>query len=189
MINFQGIWRVKECVKIPAYALLRTGTRVIRGKISRSVVIFLLALLSTFPSMAQDDLVITNCPEGYQTAPARHVLKVTDEMPSWPGCEKIEFPAYREDCTYKEVERFVKENLVYPENAREMGLEGEVWIRFIVEENGCLSNISISKTLGGHTGWAAQKLVRSMPYWNPGYKTGYFFPVQVSIPIVFELNK
>ena len=154
-----------------------------------SIIILILTLLLTLPSFAQDDLELSNCPEGYELAPARHVIKVTDEMPSWPGCEKVEFLAYREDCTYKEVAKFVNENLVIPESAKEMGLEGEVWIRFVVQENGCMSNISISKTLGGHTGWTAQKLVRSMPYWNPGYKTGYFFPVQVSIPILFELNK
>ena len=155
----------------------------------RSTIILILTLLLTLPSFAQDDLELSNCPEGYELAPARHVIKVTDEMPSWPGCEKVEFLAYRADCTYEEVAKFVNENLVIPESAKEMGLEGEVWIRFVVQENGCMSNISISKTLGGHTGWTAQKLVRSMPYWNPGYKTGYFFPVQVSIPILFELNK
>jgi len=153
------------------------------------LIVVLLATVLSVPSIAQDDLVLTNCPEGYVNAPSRHILKLTDEMPSWPGCEKIEFPAYREECTTKEVAKYVKENLVYPESAIEMGLEGEVWIKFVVEENGCLSNISISKTLGGHTGWEAQKLVRGMPYWNPGRKTGYFFPIQVSIPIVFELNK
>ncbi len=148
-----------------------------------------LAIMMRLSSVAQDDLVLSNCPEGYELSPERHILKVTDEMPSWRGCETVEFLAYREDCSNKEVARFVRENLVYPENAREMGLEGEVWIRFVVQENGCLSDISISKTLGGHTGWVAQKLVRSMPYWNPGYKTGFYFPVQVSIPIIFELNK
>jgi TonB family protein len=158
------------------------------AKIIHTTFILILSILLTIPSLAQNDLELTNCPDGYELAPAGYVIKVTDEMPSWPGCEKVEFLAYREDCTYKEVAKYVKENLVYPESAKEMGLEGEVWIRFVVQENGCLSNISISKTLGGHTGWTAQKLVRGMPYWNPGYKTGYFFPVQVSIPILFELN-
>jgi protein TonB len=140
-------------------------------------------------SVAQDDMVLTNCPEGYELAPERHVLKLTVEIPSWPGCERVEFSAYREECTTKEVAKYVRQHLVYPDNAKEMGLEGEVWINFVVQENGCLSDITISKTLGGHTGWEAQKLVRGMPYWNPGRKTGYFFPIQVSIPILFELNK
>lgn len=176
MINFQGKYATGESVKI-------------RGIKLPSATILVLAFLLSLPALAQADLELTNCPEGYALAPARHVLTVTDEMPSWRGCEKVEFMAYREECTNKEVAKFVKENLVYPENAKEMGLEGEVWIRFVVQENGCLSNILISKTLGGHTGWVAQKLVRSMPYWNPGRKTGFFFPVEVSIPIVFELNK
>ena len=169
--------------------LAQLGTTVVILVLWGTKTIARVAVLLINPSFAQDNLEISNCPDDFELAPAGHVIKVTDEMPSWPGCEKVEFLAYREDCTYAEVEKFVKKNLVYPENAKEMGLEGEVWIRFVVQQNGCLSNISISKTLGGHTGWTAQKLVRSMPYWNPGYKTGFFFPVEVSIPILFALNK
>jgi len=190
MINIQGETYAREFVKnriIPAFVCDYGRASATRKPLH--TILCLLALLIAMPLIAQDDLELTNCPEGYELAPARHVITVTDEMPSWPGCELVEFLAYREECTYKEVAKFVNQNLVYPESAKEMGLEGEVWIRFVVQANGCLSNISISKTLGGHTGWTAQKLVRSMPYWNPGYKTGYFIPVEVSIPVIFELNK
>ena len=134
----------------------------------------------------QDDFVLTNCPEGYQPHPDKEVLTFADMMPSWKGCEKFDFPAKREECTAKEVEKYVKENLVYPERADQMYLEGQVFIKFVVEENGCLSNIAISRTLGGHTGWEAQKLVRGMPYWNPGMDKGSIARVEMHIPVTFE---
>lgn len=136
----------------------------------------------------QDDLVLSNCPEGFIPNRERDVVKLTENMPSWIGCEIHDWPATREDCTRDSVAAFVKKNLVYPQDAIDMGLEGQVWIKFIVEDNGCLSNIAISRTLGGHTGWESQKLVRSMPKWNPATEDGRFLPVQLSIPITYKLS-
>lgn len=150
---------------------------------------FSLAFFVSGITSAQGEMVLTNCPEDYQPHPEKSVLRYADMMPSWRGCERIEFPAKREKCTSKEVEKYAKENLVYPERAKSMYLEGDVWIKFVVEENGCLSNISISRTLGGHTGWEAQKLVRGMPYWNPGMDKGSYARVEMSIPIHFEYRE
>lgn len=136
---------------------------------------------------AQDDLVLTNCPPEYTVDESRDILKLADQMPSWRGCEVEDFLPKREKCTAERVAEYVKENLVYPDRAKEMYLEGEVWIKFIVEQNGCLSNIAISRTLGGHTGWEAQKLVRGMPPWNSGVHKGGYAAVEVHIPIKFEL--
>ena len=86
---------------------LKTG--VDRDAQVRSTIIICLATFMFFPTLAQDELELTNCPEGYELAMDRHVIKVTDEMPSWPGCEKIEFPAYREECTNKAIEIFEKQ--------------------------------------------------------------------------------
>ena len=144
--------------------------------------------LATVTVVAQDDLVLTNCPDDFIPNRARDVVKLSENMPSWIGCESIDWAATREDCTRDSVIAFVQRNLVYPERAVEMGLEGQVWIKFIVEDNGCLSNIAISRTLGGHTGWEAQKLVRRMPPWNPATREGLFEPVEVHIPITFKLQ-
>lgn len=138
---------------------------------------------------AQDDFVLTNCADDYELAPERYTVKLTDVMPAWKGCETIEYGANREKCTGEKMAEYIKDNVVYPERAKDMYLEGIVWIHCVVQENGCLSDIRISESLGGHTGWEAQKVVRGMPAWIPGFKTGFYVPVEVTIPVKFEMPK
>ena len=154
----------------------------------RTWLLLLALILGSGAINSQDDLVLTNCPDDFNPDPDREIHRLVEHMPSWKGCETIDFPAKRDDCTAEKVGEFIAENLVYPERAQEMELEGEVWIKFVVETNGCLSNIAISRTLGGHTGWEAQKLVRSMPWWVPGKHKGAFASVEVHIPIEFKLQ-
>lgn len=157
-------------------------------RVGTFVTALILIFVLTESTIAQDDLVLSNCPEGYVPNREREVVKLAENMPSWIGCEVHDWPATREDCTRDSVIAFVQKNLVYPKNAVDMGLEGQVWIKCIVEDNGCLSNIAISRTLGGHTGWEAQKLVRSMPLWNPATIDGKYLPVELHIPITYKLR-
>ncbi len=84
------------------------------------VLISLVAGVSSVVS-AQDDLVLSNCPEGFVPNRERNVVKLAENMPSWIGCEVHDWPATREECTRDSVMAFVQKNLVYPSQAKEMG--------------------------------------------------------------------
>lgn len=97
------------------------------------------------------------------------------KMPSFPGgdAERI---------------RFLKENIRYPATAREIKIEGTVALRFIVQEDGSITNIEVLKDPGGGLGKEAIRVVRNMPKWTPGEANGHPVKVKFTMPIRFRLE-
>jgi len=83
--------------------------------------------------------------------------------------------------------RFIKENIEYPENARKQRLEGTVFVRFIVETDGSISQPVILKGLGQDCDEQALKLVSNMPRWQPGMKNGDVVPTYKELGIMFKM--
>ncbi|BDD11569.1 protein TonB (plasmid) [Fulvitalea axinellae] len=84
--------------------------------------------------------------------------------------------------------KFVKKNLKYPSQARRMGTEGKVYIQFVVERDGSLTNIKVMKPIGGGCDEEAIRVLKSSPRWNPGKQRGRPVRVRRVIPIVFKLS-
>jgi TonB family protein len=90
--------------------------------------------------------------------------------------------------------QFLGQNAGYPEAAREAGFEGTVFIRFVVETDGSISNIQVLKdqTPGGGLKDAALNAVRAMnnmgKKWNPGMQSGKPVRVRVVVPVKFKLG-
>ena len=82
-------------------------------------IILLLSLFIVTGLSAQDEMLLSNCPEDFVVEGEREVFRLAELMPSWVGCETIDFPAKRDDCTAEYVGAFIDENLVYPEEAKE----------------------------------------------------------------------
>jgi TonB family protein len=76
----------------------------------------------------------------------------------------------------------------YPEAAQNMGIEGVVFIQFIVEKDGSLSNIQPVKGIGGGCDELAVKAVESVDKWKPGMQNGQVVRSQRVIPIRFTLK-
>ena len=83
---------------------------------------------------------------------------------------------------------FLRENLVYPEEAREKGIEGRVIVRFFVEENGNLSDIEAVKGIGGGCDEEAVRVIKMMPKWKAGTVEGKATRFPMTIPMVFKLE-
>jgi TonB family protein len=90
--------------------------------------------------------------------------------------------------------QFLAQNAGYPEAARDAGFEGTVFIRFVVETDGSISNIEALKdqTPGGGLKDASLNAVRAMNYmekkWNPGMQKGKPVRVRVVVPVKFKLD-
>jgi len=69
---------------------------------------------------------------------------------------------------YGAMRRFIAENLVYPEQAIKDTVEGVVYIQFVVEKDGSLSNFSVIRGIGEACDQEAIRIIRMMPKWNPG---------------------
>lgn len=95
-------------------------------------------------------------------------------------------PMFPEDID--SLDKFIEENLVYPIEAIEKGIQGKVYVTFVVEKDGSLSNIEILKDIGYCCGEAAVDLVKKMPKWIPAEYKGEKIRKQFNLPITFSLK-
>jgi protein TonB len=71
--------------------------------------------------------------------------------------------------------------------ARESGIQGTVYVTFVVEKGGNVSDVKILRGIGGGCDEEAIRVIRAMPRWNPGKQRGKSVRVQFNMPIKFTL--
>ncbi len=105
------------------------------------------------------------------------VFMIVEEMPSYPGGEI-------------EMQKFLKTNIKYPAKAQDAGIQGTVYINFIVEKDGMLSNIKVVRGISGSPEFTdeAIRVVRLMPKWKAGKQNNTTVKVSYTLPIKFSLN-
>ncbi len=87
-----------------------------------------------------------------------------------------------------EMYAFIKKNLNYPAVDQEMGNQGRVTIRFVVNKNGEISNVQLVKGVSPGCDKEAMRVIKSMPKWIPGRQNGEPVNVYFIIPVVFRLG-
>lgn len=97
-----------------------------------------------------------------------------DEYPSFIGGEE-------------ERMKFLKENTVYPQLAKQNGIEGTVYLNFVVDENGNISNVNVLRGIGSGCDEEAIRVMKMMPAWNPGKTNGHKVKVSFMMPFKFKL--
>ena len=80
------------------------------------------------------------------------------------------------------------DNVKYPKEAREKGIQGRVFITFIVEKDGSLTNFKVVRGIGHGCDEEAIRVAKMMPNWEPGKQRGKEVRVQFNLPIKFVLN-
>ena len=88
---------------------------------------------------------------------------------------------------FKMVE-YLRDNLIYPEPAREKGIEGKVYVQFVVEEDGSITNVKIMRSVNKWLDAEAFRVIKSMPKWNPGTQNGKPVRTTMMLPINFKIN-
>ncbi|MFY0687245.1 MAG: energy transducer TonB [Cyclobacteriaceae bacterium] len=83
---------------------------------------------------------------------------------------------------------FMGKNMKYPSQARRMGAEGKVFVQFVVNENGELSEIKVIKGMGLGCDEEAMRVLAKAPNWVPGRQRGRPVKVRMVIPIAFKLS-
>ena len=84
--------------------------------------------------------------------------------------------------------QFLKKNLKYPNQARRMGIEGKVFVQFIVDRDGSLNDIKVLKGIGAGCDEEAVRVLKKHPKWSPGKQRGRPVKVRMVIPIFFKLG-
>lgn len=84
--------------------------------------------------------------------------------------------------------RFLQQNIIYPLEARKHNIYGSVYIAFIVEKNGEITDIKLLHGIGYGCDDEAIRVISSMPKWSPGKQNGVPVRVHIAIPITFTKN-
>ncbi len=84
--------------------------------------------------------------------------------------------------------KFLNKNQKYPASARRMGVEGKVYVKFIVDKEGAISNIEIVKGINADLDNEAIRLIKIMPPWKPGKQNGRSVKSQFVLPVYFKLE-
>jgi TonB family protein len=98
-----------------------------------------------------------------------------DEMPSYPGGRN-------------EMLKFIWANMVYPDSAWTAGIGGHVYVSFMVDTDGTISDPTVLRGIGGGCDEEALRLVAAMPKWLPARQNGEPVRTQTNLPILFKLR-
>lgn len=103
------------------------------------------------------------------------VFFIVEEMPEFPGGEAA-------------LRRFIANSIKYPQIAQENGIQGKVFVQFVVERDGRVSNASIARGVDPSLDREALRVVNSLPNWKPGKQRGKPVKVSYTVPINFVLQ-
>lgn len=84
--------------------------------------------------------------------------------------------------------KYLSKNLKYPTQARRMGIEGTVYVVFVVNTDGSIQDVEILRGIGGGCDEEAMRVVRNAPKWEPGKQRGRPVRVKMRLPIRFKLS-
>ncbi|HNU77152.1 MAG TPA: M56 family metallopeptidase [Prolixibacteraceae bacterium] len=103
------------------------------------------------------------------------VFFIVEEMPEYPGGEAA-------------LRKFISEKILYPVIAQENGIQGKVYVSFVVSADGSVRNARIARGVDPVLDKEALRVVNSMPRWTPGKQRGKAVNVSYTVPISFVLQ-
>jgi protein TonB len=104
----------------------------------------------------------------------QQIFMVVENAPAFPGGDAARM-------------KFLQDNIKYPQMARESGIQGTVYVTFVVERSGAVTDVKILRGIGGGCDEEAVRVVQNMPRWEPGKQRGKPVRVQFNMPIKFTL--
>ena len=111
---------------------------------------------------------------------------VIEDVPIYPGCEKVA-KSERRACFQDQINKHIRKNFRYPEIAQEMGIQGRVYVNFVIAKDGSITNVRMrgpDKNLEKE----AARIISKLPSMTPGKQRGRPVRVPFSIPITFRLQ-
>ena len=111
---------------------------------------------------------------------------IIEDVPLFPGCERVK-KSQRRKCFQEKMARHISKNFRYPEIAQEMGIQGRVYVQFVIDKDGSITGI---RTRGPDKNLEkeANRIIAKLPKMTPGKQRGRPVRVPFSIPITFRLQ-
>lgn len=110
--------------------------------------------------------------EEEETAPI--AFAVVEDKPIFPGGDAA-------------LMKFIADNTKYPEIAKENGIQGRVFIQFVIDKTGRVTRAQVAKGVDPYLDSEALRVVKMLPNWSPGKQRGKSVPVTFVVPINFKL--
>ncbi len=104
-----------------------------------------------------------------------HIFAIVEQDAAFPGGEKARI-------------RYLMGNINYPTMARESGIQGTVFVTFVVERDGSVTDVKVTRGIGGGCDEEAVRVIRGMPKWIPGRQRNKPVRVQFNLPVRFTLQ-
>jgi protein TonB len=103
------------------------------------------------------------------------IFTIVEDMPSFPGGEEALF-------------KYLGQNIKYPQLAKEAGITGKVYVNFVVDKEGNVTDVKVLRGIGGGCDEEAMRVVKNMPKWSAGKQRGKPVKVSYNLPIRFSLK-
>lgn len=133
-----------------------------------------LVILLSFNCFGQDNHSLRANPADTSYNPNEDIYTVVENQPEFVGGIEAMY-------------QFIADNIVYPEKAREIGIQGTVWLTFVIEKSGRINDIKILRGIGFGCDEEALRVVKMMPHWKAGMQRGKLKRVQGNVPVRFSL--
>lgn len=124
------------------------------------------------PETVIEDIIVAE-PEDEE---ADKIFEIVEDYPEFPGGMQAFF-------------KYVGENMKYPSQARRMGIEGKVYVGFVVGIDGSLTEVKAIRGIGAGCNKEAERVIRESPKFKPGKQRGRPVKVRMVLPIYFKLSK
>ena len=106
---------------------------------------------------------------------ADEIFVIVEKMPTYPGGVQAFY-------------KYVKKKMKYPSQARRMGIEGKVFVQFVVGKDGVISEVKVIRGVGAGCDEEAIRVIKNSPRWSPGKQRGKAVKVRMVLPITFKLS-
>ena len=130
--------------------------------------LFILALQSYFAYAQMEPVAVLDGSEP--------ILVKIDEIPEYPGGDQAMY-------------QFIKDSIIYPDSARNNGIQGRVVCQFIVDKDGSITDIEVVRSSGDTSlDEEAVRVIGLMPKWKPGIARKQPARIKMTLPLNFKLK-
>ena len=112
---------------------------------------------------------------------------IVENMPALGQCKTMRGDE-RHQCTQMEIIKYVSKNTKYPPIAKDAGIQGTVFVYFVVGRDGNVKNVKVLREVDSRLDKEAKRVVESLPRFEPGQQRGKSVSVQYTIPVKFIIR-
>ena len=134
-----------------------------------------------------EDTEIEIIEEVYEEEEEEEIFMIVENMPALGDCKRLRGDE-RHQCTQLEIIKYVTKNTKYPPIAKDAGIQGTVFVYFVVGKDGKVTDSKVLRPVDSRLDAEALRVINSLPDFEPGQQRGKPVKVQYTIPVKFIIR-